>query len=167
MTTLLERHQHHETPDSHDYPTRPYDLVKEFTIALAVVTAISLLLAIVFSSPDDKSITMSRWAQADPADVVATATAELAGTSTSATYGAPYNHASEGQSVLGLKLQKWGGVGLPVDSADLVLQPLRDVVGNPALALALSRWDAMSPAQRSAAATAYADALDKAPGHDP
>ena len=79
MTTLLERHQHHKTPDSHDYPTRPYDLVKEFTIALAVVTALSLLLAIVFSSPDDRSITMSRWAQADPADVVATAAADSLG----------------------------------------------------------------------------------------
>ena len=168
MTTLMERRQHHHvTPDSHGYPTRPYDLVKEFTIALAVVTVLSLLLAAIFSSPDDKSITMSRWAQADPNDVVATATSELAGTSTSATYGAPYNHASEGQSVLGLKLQKWGGVGIPVSSSDLVLQPLRQAAGNPAVALALARWDAMSPARRTAAAAAYADALAKAPGGDP
>ena len=80
---------------------------------------------------------MSGWAKADPADVVATAAGELAGTTTSATYGAPYNHASEGQSVLGLQLQKWGGVGVPVDSADLVLQPLRGVTGDPAPAW---RW---------------------------
>src|SRR3954454_15358660 len=158
MTTLLERRQHHVTPDSHDYPTRPYDLVKEFTVALAVVTVLSLLLAAIFSSPDDKSITVARWASADPTDVVATATAELAGTSTSATYGAPYNHASEGQSVLGLKLQKWGGVGIPVSSADLVLQPLRNASGDRALALALTRWDAMSPSRQTATATAYGDA---------
>ena len=33
------------TPDSHDYPTRSYDLVKEFVIALAVMTGLSLVLA--------------------------------------------------------------------------------------------------------------------------
>jgi hypothetical protein len=165
MSTMTTRRRH--TPDSHDYPTRSYDLVKEFVVALGVVTVLSLLLAVVFSSPDDKSITMSDWANGDPVDVVTTAAGELGGTTTSATYGAPYNHASEGQQVLGLKLQKWGGVGIPIDSADLVLQPLRQVVGNtvgdPALKLALTRWDAMSPAQQTAAATAYADAVAKAP----
>ena len=116
------RDEHHcihatpaQTPDSHDYPTRHYDLVKEFVIALVIMTGLSLVLAGVFSSPDDKAITMASWAKADPADVVGTATGELAGTTTSATYGAPYNHASEGQSVFGLKLQKWGGVGIPIE----------------------------------------------------
>jgi hypothetical protein len=166
MTMLAERRRH-RTPDSHDYPTRSYDLVKEFTIALVVMTVLSLLLAAVFSSPDDKSITMARWAQADPTDVVATAAGELAGTTTSATYGAPYNHNSEGQSVLGLKLQKWGGVGIPVDSADLVLQPLRQEAASSGLksvtTAALAQWDAMTPEQQTAAATAYAEAVAKAP----
>ncbi len=48
------------TPHSHDYPTRSYDLVKEFVIALVVMTGLSLVLAGIFSSPDDQSITMSR-----------------------------------------------------------------------------------------------------------
>src|SRR4051812_7516459 len=165
MTTL--QHHRRPTPDSHDYPTRSYDLVKEFVIALAIMTGLSLVLAAVFSSPDDKAITMSGWAKADPSDVVATATGELAGTTTSATYGAPYNHASEGQSVFGLKLQKWGGVGTPVNSADLVLQPLRGVTGDPALASALHHWDTLSAAQQTADATAYADALAKTPDGDP
>jgi len=151
------------TPDSHGYPTRRYDLVKEFAIALGVTTVLSLVLAAVFSSPDDRSITMSGWAAADPADVVATAAGELAGTTTSATYGAPYNHASQGQSVLGMRLQKWGGVGIPVSSEGLVLQPLRDVSGDPALTTALAGWDAMSRRQQVAAATAYADAVAGAP----
>ncbi len=69
MTALGSRRRVHQTPDSHDYPTRSYDLVKEFTIALAVMTALSLALAVVFSSPDDKAITMSSWAKADPTDV--------------------------------------------------------------------------------------------------
>jgi len=112
---------------------RVHDLVKEFTIALVVMTGLSLVLAAVFSSPDDPAITLAGWAKADSADVVATATGELAGTTTSATYGAPYNDASEGQSVLGLKLQKWGGARLALSSADLVLQPLHGVSGDPAL----------------------------------
>jgi len=167
MTTLQARRHPRQTPDSHDYPTRSYDLVKEFTIALVVMTGLSLVLAAVFSSPDDKAITMSGWAKADPADVVATAAGELAGTTTSATYGAPYNHASEGQSVFGLKLQKWGGVGTPVNSQDLVLQPLQAASGDPRLAAALTQWRAMSAAQQTAAATAYADALAQAPDGDP
>ena len=69
--------------------------------------------------------------------------------------------------MLGLKLQKWGGVGVPINSADLVLQPLRDVTGDPRTARALSAWDAMSPADQAQAATAYADALAKAPNGDP
>src|SRR4249919_1945956 len=165
MTAL--QHRRRPTRDSHDYPTRSYDLVKEFVIALALMTGLSLVLAGIFSSPDDPPITMSGWAKAAPEDVTATAAGELAGTTTSATYGAPYNHASEGQSVLGLKLQKWGGVGIPVSSADLVLQPLRSVTGDPRTALALAAWDAMSPADQTKAATAYADALAKAPDGDP
>ena len=157
----------HATPDSHDYPTRSYDLVKEFTVALAVVAALSLILAAVFSSPDDPAITMASWAKADPADVVATATGELAGTTTSATYGAPYNDASPGQTVLHIPLQRWGGTGLALSSADLVLQPLGEVSGDPALTAALDQWQAMSSTEQTTAATAYADALAAAPDGDP
>jgi hypothetical protein len=174
MTTTSTRiptqrgHDRHVTPDAHLFPTRPYDLVKEFVIALGVVSVLSLVLAAVFSSPDDKAITMSRWASADPANVVATAASELAGTSASATYGPPYNNASEGQQVLGLELQKWGGVRMPVSSADLVLQPLTGAAANnPGLAAALTAWKAGGASRRTAWATAYADALAKAPGGDP
>ena len=37
----------------------------------------------------------------------------------------PTTTPAEGQSVLGLKLQKWGGARLALSSADLVLQPLQ------------------------------------------
>ena len=167
MTTAATKRPRRGTPDSHDYPTRSYDLVKEFVLALALITALSLVLAAIFSSPDDQAITMSSWAKADPADAVATAAGELAGTTTSATYGPPYNNASEGQSVLGLKLQKWGGVGIPINSADLVLQPLRDQSSDPLTSRALIAWDALPPAAQTAAATAYADALAAAPDGDP
>jgi len=155
------------TPDAHDFSKRPYDLVKEFVIALTVVSLLTVVLAAVFSSPDEPAITMSAWAQADPADVIATAAGELAGTTTSATYGAPYNHNADGQSVLGVPLQKMGGVRIPVDSAELVVQPLTDQVGDAALTDALTQWQSAAPSQRTAWASAYADALAAAPDGDP
>ncbi|MEP7178963.1 MAG: hypothetical protein ABI775_07740 [Pseudonocardiales bacterium] len=162
------RRRRDDTPDAHLFPTRPYDLVREFVVALAVVIALTVLLAAVFSSPDRKAITLGTWAKAAPADVVATATAELAGTSTSASYGAPYNHASEGQKIGPLPSQKWGGVRIPVDSAnDLVLAPLRSVVGDAALTGALQSWQTAGADQQTNWATAYGDALAEAPDGDP
>jgi len=161
------RRRHDGTPDSHSFARRPYDLVKEFVIALAVVALLTTVLAALFSSPDESAITMKGWAKADAANVVATAAGELAGTSASATYGAPYNHNSGGQSVLGIPLQKWGGVRIPINSADLVLQPLGDQTTNPQVTAALSQWRSADATQQAAWATAYADALAAAPGGDP
>ena len=97
MTTAAAKVRRRDrTPDAHLFPTRPYDLVREFVIALVVVTVLTVLLALVFSSPDRKAITLAAWAKAEPTDVVATAAAELAGTSGSAGYGPPYNNAAEG-----------------------------------------------------------------------
>jgi hypothetical protein len=156
-----------KTPDSHDFPTRPYDLVKEFTIALVVVIVLTGGLAAVFSSPDEKSITMSTWANQAPNDLIATAAAELAGTSVSASYGAPYNTNSDGQKLGPLSLQKWGGVRLPVDSAGLVLGPLAGVSGDSTLSTALATWKSATADQQTKWATDYGDALSKAPDGDP
>ena len=165
MTTTRRRD---DTPDAHLFPTRSYDLVKEFVIALVVLTVLSLLLAAVFGSPDRKAITLQAWAKAAPADVVATATAELAGTSTSASYGPPYNSAAEGQKLGPAPLQKWAGVRLPVDSAnDLVITPLHGVSGDPALTSALGNWQRADAPQQLAWATSYSDALAAAPDGDP
>jgi hypothetical protein len=156
------------TPDAHLFPTRPYDLVKEFVVAVVVIGVLTVVLAAVFSSPDRKAITLADWAKGAPADVVATASAELAGTSTSAGYGAPYNHASEGQKLGPLPLQKWGGVRIPVDSAnDLVISPLQTVSGDAVLAGALRVWQAANADQQVKWASAYSDALAAAPDGDP
>lgn len=155
-------------PDSHTFPTRPYDLVKEFLVALAAVTVLTVLLAAIFSSPDEQAISLKSWAQSAPADVVATATGELAGTTTSATYGPPYNDNGDGQKLLFLPLQKWAGVRYPVDSAnDLVITPLRAMAGDPTVRGALASWDKASVQQQTAWATTYGDALSKAPDGDP
>ncbi len=158
----------HPTPDSHLFPTRPYDLVKEFLVALLVMSVLTAVLAAVFSSPDEKAISLQGWATSAPNDVVATAVGELAGTTSSAGYGPPYNTNSEGQKLGPLPLQKWGGVRYPIDSAqDLVLTPLQGVTGNAALSTALTAWKGATSAQRSTWATAYGDALAKAPDGNP
>ena len=156
------------TPDSHLFPTRPYDLVKEFVVAIVVLGALTVLLAAVFSSPDRKALSLRTWAHAAPGDVVATATAELAGTSTSASYGAPYNHAAPGQDLGPLALQRWAGVRIPVNSArDLVLTPLGTITGDGPLTAALKTWAGAGGGQRTTWASAYANALAAAPDGNP
>ncbi|TPG19256.1 hypothetical protein [Pedococcus bigeumensis] len=155
------------TRDSHSFATRPYDLVKEFVAALIAVSLLTVGLAAIFSSPDEPAITMAGWAEAAPNDVVATAAAELAGTSTSASYGAPYNSAAEGQKVLRAPLQKWGGVRIPVDSAALVLAPLTQARADAPTMAALATWRSAAADTRIGWATAYADALGKAPDGNP
>jgi hypothetical protein len=150
------------TSDSHDFPTRRYDLVKEFVIALVVALVLSFGLAAIFSSPDEKAITMSGWAKADPDNLVTTAASELAGTTTSATYGAPYNTNAEGQKLGPIPMQKLGGVRIPIDSADLVLGPLSNSSADPAVSAAEATWKAATPDQRTKWATAYTDAIGTA-----
>lgn len=146
-------------------PKRSYDLVKEFVIALVVVGLLAIVLAAVLSSPDEKGVTIEQWAQQNPGDFVATAVTELDGTSTTASYGPPYNTASTGQSIFFLHMQNWIGVHQPVNPAeDFVLHPLSTVTGNPVLAAALAEYRSASPQQRQQWASNYDDAITKANG---
>ena len=150
-------------------PQRPYDLVKEFIIALVVIAVATAVLAAVFSSPDRRAITIADWASAEPNDFVATAVAELDGSSDTATYGAPYTHDSQAGQKLGpLPLQRWGGVRSPVDSAeDFVLRPLGSVTNDPQLVALLATYRAAGADQQHTWTSAYVDALGKAPDGDP
>src|SRR5437588_1228892 len=76
---------------------RSYDLVKEASIAFGVILALAVVLTILFSSPDEHPTTIKSWSQTDPVDFVTTAVSELDGSSGTAGYGPPYNHASDGQ----------------------------------------------------------------------
>ncbi len=145
-------------------PKRPYDLVKEFTIALLVVTLVTVGLAALFSSPDERAVTLQDWSMKSPTDFVATATGELAGTTISAAYGAPYNKASEGLALGPLKIQKWAGVTIPVNPAfDFVVDPLTHSKDAAAPA-ALSQWNGASADQQTKWATDYSAAIEKAKG---
>jgi hypothetical protein len=141
-----------------------YDLVKEFVIALVVVTALIVLLAILFSSPDDRPVTIQQWARTDPSDFVTTAVTELDGSSEIAAYGPPYNHTpGAGQKIGPLNLQSAAGVHFPINtSQDFVLNPLRSIPGNAALTQALRAYEAAPPAQRTAWTDAYTKGLDGA-----
>ena len=142
-------------------PKRHYDIVKEGVLALLVVTLLTVVLAAVFSSPDVPPVTVHAWAQAQPAEFASTALSELDGTSTSASYGPPYNDGTGSVQAVGpLAPQRWFGVRTPVDAAQaFVLQPLASLPQTPALAAALHRFSSATAAQRAAWEHAYAAAL--------
>src|ERR1700686_3188305 len=142
----------------------PYDLVKELVIALAAVGVIALVLALVLSSPDVSPVTIATWAQSDPVDLVTTATNELAGATTSAGYGPPYNSVGPGQNWGPIAPQKWFGVRIPIDSANaFVIQPLQKAsFSNTALGTALSAWQNATPDQQATWLDAYSKALPTA-----
>lgn len=146
--------------------TREYDLVKEFVVALLVVSLLTVGLAALFSSPDEKQVTLSEWSTNAPDDFVATAAAELDYTSGTATYGAPYTHVTDAEQKVGpVSLQHLVGVTTPVDTAnDFVLTPLQAVAGDAALTSGLSTWTASTKNQQRTWASGYDDALQKTAG---
>ena len=151
-------------------PRRRYDLVKEFLIALTVVAVLTVGLSALLSSPDEKALTLQKWASATPNDFVATASAELDGSSGTASYGAPYVDIPDAAQHIGpLHLQEWAGVRIPVDAAkSFVIDPLQ-TIPNKGLVLnaALTLWNSASAQQRQKWASNYTDALGKAPDGDP
>jgi len=119
-----------------------YDLLKELVLAVAGVGIVVLGLSAFLSSPDVAPVTIATWAQNDPVDFETTATNELAGSTTSAAYGNPYNTNGPGQSWGPLAPQKWFGTRIPIDSAnEFVIQPLqRAASSNTALSAQLDVW---------------------------
>lgn len=145
---------------------RDYDLFKELTVGVIVVGVLVLGLAGLAGSPDEPSVTLKSWATAAPNDFVATAASELAGTSSTATYGPPYSSTTGATQTLGpIDLQSLSGERLPIDTARaFVTGPLRTLHLSSS---ALSIWSTATPATRTAWATAYSEALAKAPGGNP
>lgn len=148
-------------------PTRRYDIVKEATLAAVVALALTFGLAGLLSSPDTPPVTVQSWAQAAPADFLGTAASELAGTSTSAQYGPPYNHGTGSVQKLLISPQTWLGVTHPLDTATtFVVSPLSTLSpSDPALAAALTRYRTAPAAQRAAWTAAYGKAVTKVTFH--
>ncbi len=142
---------------------RPYDLIKEATLATAGVLLLTIVLSFLFSSPDDPAITMKSWSRAAPVDFATVATSELDGTSVTATYGPPYNDNGTPQHILFIKPANWFGVTHPINTAqDYVIGPLRLLTSTPAVQSALDTYQAASSKQQTAWTTAYTNALGKA-----
>jgi hypothetical protein len=141
-----------------------YDLVKELVIAMGAVGVLAVIGAAILSSPDVSPVTIATWSQSDPVDFVTTAAGELAGSTTSAGYGAPYNSAGPGQSWGPIAPQSWFGVRIPIDSANsFVIQPLqRASFSNTELGTALSAWQAAAADKQAAWLDAYTKALANA-----
>ncbi len=140
----------------------PYDLIKELFIAIGVLTLLTLVLTILFSSPDDKPSTIAQWSQQKPADFATAAVKELDGTSPTAEYGPPYNHNGTGQEAWIIKPQKWLGVSHPIDTErDFVVGPLETIPGDPALTAALAQYKAAPEKQKKEWAEAYAKPLEE------
>jgi hypothetical protein len=142
----------------------PYDIAKELTICFVVVLLLVLGLSVVFSSPDDKAITVQKWSNASQVDFVQTAITELNGTSASAQYGPPYNNVSGVSQKIGpISLESFAGVRIPVNPPqDFVLGPLSTVTGVPALTAALDEFKAATPEQQTAWEDAYVKAVANA-----
>ncbi len=144
-------------------PYAHYDLVKELFIALGAITLLAVVLTILFSSPDEAPSTIAQWSRQTPVDFATTAVSELGGTSGTAGYGPPYNHAAEGQHAAFLYPQKWLGVSHPIDTAQAyVLEPLATIQNDPALQSAIATYKAAPAKQQLAWSEAYAKALEKA-----
>jgi hypothetical protein len=142
---------------------RRYDILKEGTIAAAVVLALTLGLAAILSSPDVPPVTIATWARVAPADFLATAASELNGTSETATYGPPYNNQNGSVQKLLFSPQTIPGVTQPVDAAqDFVLGPLATLAAtDPGVAVPLAAYRAAPAAQQLKWANAYGNAVAK------
>ncbi len=144
-------------------PVRRYDILKEGTIATAVILALTFGLAGLLSSPDVPPVTIGTWARVAPADFLGTAASELNGTSVSSQYGPPYNNGTGSVQKLLFSPQTWPGVTQPVDAAnDFVIVPLTTLAhASPATAPSLRVYLAAPPAQQLKWANAYAGAVTK------
>jgi hypothetical protein len=142
-------------PPKWNGPKYSFDPLKGLAIALASMTILIVSCALLFSSPDVRAVTLEDWAQAEPTDFVMTSIDELAGTSSTAKYGAPYNYSSEGQSLGPLKLQKLFGVHIPIQTAeDFVVEPLEMSLKSSAFT-ALEQWTGANTAQQRKLVTEY------------
>ncbi|MGH3733185.1 MAG: hypothetical protein ACRDVC_07410 [Acidimicrobiales bacterium] len=120
---------------------RPYDIIKEGALALLVVSLLTVLLAVVFGSPDEPAITIKKWSNLAPLDFAQDALSQLNGTSETATYGPPYNRAARGQELGPISIAQWIGVHIPVNTAQVyILNPLESQPPQQPLSGALAQW---------------------------
>ncbi len=141
----------------------PYDILREALIALLAVAVLVVLLAVVFSSPDETALSLKTWASSNPVDFAQTAITELDGSSGVATYGPPYNSTPDVTQHIGFfEPASWIGVHIPIDTAqDFVLAPL-NALPSRAVHLAANAYEHAPSARQTAWTTAYEHAVANA-----
>jgi hypothetical protein len=140
----------------------PYDLVREFIVALVVVSLLVVILAFALSSPDEPPLTLKSVAQQTPQIYAATSISMLDGTGNIANYGPPYNNGTGSvQSIGPFSIQKWFGVHIPINAAqDYVIGPLTKAAAtDPAAKAALTAFNSATPQQKAAWESAYETAI--------
>jgi hypothetical protein len=144
-------------------PERPYDLITEGTAAVVFVALLCILAASLWGSPDGgltypgaprspagQAFSARYWDTSDPSDLAATAVQELAGGTTTAGYGPPFNTtAGASQQIIGIAPAQIAkdifGLTLPINTAsDFVLAPVTQLAApaSPAVAAALRQYQA-------------------------
>jgi hypothetical protein len=144
-------------------PERPYDLITEGTVAVILVAVLVILAASLWGSPNGgltypggpkspagQAFSAKYWDVNDPSDLAATAVQELAGGSTTAGYGPPFNQTTgASQQIIGIAPAEIAksifGLTQPINTAnDFVLIPVSQLAApsSPAVAAAVSRYKA-------------------------
>ncbi len=179
------------------YSDGSFDLVDGVAIVLAPLLIVLVLLVGLFGGPESKPLTLSDWSRAAPTDFLLTTAKELAGMPGNGSSGPPYNHLRQGEHLGPLQLQRWGGLGLPIDPAKtFVIAPLQEVqdrntyavIGSKAqldsqdqssaidqfvkrqneeIGAALRRWNQVDFELRRIWATHYINALEIGAKHQP
>jgi len=140
----------------------PYDLIREVTIIGAVVLVLVILFAGIFSSGDERPLTLQSVAQSDPVGFTTVSLSELDGSSGLAGYGQPYNDATGATQSLGpISFQQLAGVTIPVDTAQVYVYGPLATIDNADVQSAVATYKAASADQQSKWTSAYSDALAK------
>jgi len=149
---------------------KPYDMVREGLIILAVVTVVVVLLAALLGTPDYPTVTGKEVATKQPLLFLKRTVSYLSGQSGFQTYGPPYTKDYQNaQEVFGfISPARWIGVVNPIDAQkDLVIKPLeRIAVINPQVATALAAYRQAPPDRQQSWIKSYSDALKKATAED-
>ncbi len=158
-------------PDSRRFKVKDFDLIKEGTVSLVIITIIILIVAGFAGAPYRPAITNQEIATRDPILFEQTALGYIDGTEDIASYGPPYNYGWHGnvtgvQSLGGFSPQTWWGAPYPVNTAkDFVLTPLSKLAmasGNSSLRSALTTYQSAPYAQQMAWNNQFRQALSRA-----
>lgn len=158
-------------PDARRFPVKEFDLIKEGTVSLVIITVIVLIVAAFAGAPYRPAITNQNIATQDAILFQQTALGYIDGSEDIASYGPPYNHGWNGQvtgvqSIGGFSPQTWWGVPYPVNTAqDFVLSPLLRLAaatGDSILQKAVNTYKSASTAQQMQWNKNYRTALSTA-----